>query len=435
MTIASLTSKQGTALKYLTDKTTTEVLYGGAAGGGKSYLGCCFIIWLCTNYDGVRCLIGRSKLDTLKKTTLNTFFEVCKAWNIQASTHYKYNAQTNVITFFNGSEVILKDLFMYPSDRNFDSLGSLELTAAFIDECSQITEKAKQIVASRIRYKLDKYGLIPKMLLTCNPSKEWVYSSFYKLHKENTLPTHRKFVQSLVDDNRHVSKHYKDQLNKLDYISKQRLLYGNWEYDDSDDKLINYDAIINTFSNDSIKPGLPYITADIARYGKDKTVIVYWTGLRAEEFITMNTNSVTEAANKIMELQRRYSVPLNHICVDEDGIGGGVKDILRCKGFVNNSKAIRGENYVNLKTQCYYTLADYINKLKIYVKAERITLKNAITEELEQVRRKNYDKDTKLQLIGKDDVKTALGRSPDYADAIMMRMIYELRATGVYYVQ
>tara|TARA_A100001015_G_C14770009_1_gene624838 strand:- start:1 stop:729 length:729 start_codon:yes stop_codon:yes gene_type:complete len=242
-------------------------------------------------------------------------------------------------------------------------------------------------------------------------------------------------VQSLVDDNRHVSKHYKDQLNKLDYISKQRLLYGNWEYDDSDDKLINYDAIINTFSNDNIKPGLPYITADIARYGKDKTVIVYWTGLRAEEFITMNTNSVTEAANKIMELQRRYSVPLNHICVDEDGIGGGVKDILRCKGFVNNSKAIKGENYVNLKTQCYYTLADYINKLKIYVKAERITLKNAITEELEQVRRKNYDKDTKLQLIGKDDVKTALGRSPDYADAIMMRMIYELRATGVYYVQ
>ena len=323
---------------------------------------------------------------------------------------------------------------MYPSDRNFDSLGSLELTAAFIDECSQITEKAKQIVASRIRYKLDMYNLIPKMLLTCNPSKEWVYSTFYKLHIENRLPKHRKFIQSLVDDNRHVSKHYKEQLNKLDYTSKQRLLFGNWQYDDSDDKLINYDAILNTFTN-NIEAGKSYITADIARYGKDKTVIVYWNGLRAEKFITLNVNSVTEAADKILELQRRYSVPLNHICVDEDGIGGGVKDILRCKGFVNNSKAIRNENYVNLKTQCYYTLADYINKLKIYIHAESITQKNAIIEELEQVRRKNYDKDTKLQLIGKDDVKSALGRSPDYADAIMMRMIYELRATGQYYVQ
>lgn len=215
---------QGEALRYLTDKTTTEVLYGGAAGGGKSYLGCCFIIWTCLQYDGVRCLIGRSKLDTLKKTTLNTFFEVCNQWGILATTHYKYNASSNVITFFNGSEVILKDLFAYPSDRNFDSLGSLEITAAFIDECSQITEKAKQIVASRIRYKLDEYNLTPKILLTCNPSKEWVYSSFYKPSKENKLPDYRKFIQSLVTDNKHVSKHYREQLNKLDDISKQVII-------------------------------------------------------------------------------------------------------------------------------------------------------------------------------------------------------------------
>lgn len=434
MKIASLTPKQGDALRYLTDSTTTEVLYGGAAGGGKSYLGCCYIIWMCLNYDGIRTLIGRSKLTALKTTTLNTFFEVCSEWDILADKHYKYNASSNVITFFNGSQVILKDLFAYPSDKNFDSLGSLEITCAFIDECSQITEKAKQIVASRLRYKLDEYNLIPKILLTCNPSKEWVYSSFYKPYKENKLPKHRKFIQSLVTDNKYVSKHYQEQLNRLDSISKERLLFGNWEYDDSDDKLMNYDAILSTFDNKNIEIGDSYITADIARYGKDKTVIIYWSGLRAEQFVTMNTNSVTEAADKIKELQQRYSVPLSNICVDEDGIGGGVKDILRCKGFVNNSKALKGENYANLKTQCYYVLADYINKLSVYVRCDDISAKNAICEELEQVRRKNYDKDTKLQLIAKEDVKTALGRSPDYADALMMRMIYELKATGQYYV-
>lgn len=435
MRTQTFTSKQGQALKYLTDKTTTEVLYGGAAGGGKSYLGCAWIIWLCMEYDGIRTLIGRSKLTALKTTTLNTFFEVCKQWGLHADLHYKFNAGSNIITFYNGSEVMLKDLFAYPSDRNFDSLGSLEITAAFVDECSQITEKAKQILGSRIRYKLDKFGLTPKMLLTCNPSKEWVYSKFYKPYKENKLPEHRKFIQSLVTDNKHVSKHYAEQLNKLDDISKQRLLFGNWEYDDSEDKLINYDAILAAFENETAVLGDMYITADIARYGKDKTVIMLWNGLRVQQIVTMDVNSITEAANKIKELQLRYSIPLANICVDEDGIGGGVKDILRCKGFVNNSKPLKGENYANLKTQCYYTLADRVNKSMIYIQTENIQIQNLIVQELEQVRRKNFDKDGKLQLIGKDEVKTSIGRSPDYSDALMMRMIYELKATGKYYVQ
>ena len=435
MTNSLLTTKQGLALKYLTDDTTNTVLYGGAAGGGKSYLGCAYIVWLCTEYDGVRCLIGRSKLDNLKKTTLNTFFEVCDKWGIKANKHYTYNAQANTITFYNGSQVILKDLFQYPSDRNFDSLGSLELTAAFIDECNQITEKAYQIVSSRIRYKLDEYNLIPKVLLTCNPSKEWVYSKFYKPSKEGRLPDYLKFIPSLVTDNRHVSKHYAQQLEKLDHVSKQRLLFGNWEYDDTDDKLIDYNAILGMFEADHVEAGEKYITADIARYGKDKTVIAYWNGLRVEAFKVMDVNSVTEAADEIRKLQQKYSVALGNIIVDDDGVGGGVRDILRCKAFVNNSKALKGENYINLKTQCYYALADAINKSTVSIHTDNTTYKNFIVQELEQVRRKNFDKDTKLQLISKDEVKAAIGRSPDFSDALAMRMYYELKPQGRYYIQ
>ena len=127
---------------------------------------------------------------------------------------------------------------------------------------------------------------------------------------------------------------------------------------------------------------------------------------------------------------------MRNIIVDEDGVGGGVVDILRCKGFVNNSRPLNKENYQNLKTQCYYKLADEINKGQIGIKINDISQKNHIIEELEQVRSKDMDKDNKLQIIPKEIIKAIIGRSPDYADAIMMRMYYQLdKNFGRYYVQ
>jgi hypothetical protein len=419
-----LTSKQKQALKYMFDDTTTELLYGGAAGGGKSFLLVAYAIITSLKYPGVRGLIGRSKLDALKKTTLNTFFDVCSQWDIKAGEHYTYNAQSNIIKFYNDSEILLKDLFLYPSDANFDSLGSLELTYACIDEANQITEKAKNVLSSRLRYKLDEYGLIPKLYMSCNPAKGWVYN-IYKNSRDNTLPQHKKFIQALVSDNKHISKHYTAQLNKLDEISKARLLRGDWEYDDSKDALIEYDAIINTFSN-VVPTGDKYITADIARFGKDKTAIYLWNGLQVAEIVVLDMSSMVDVANKIKEIQQREGVKLSNIIVDEDGVGGGAKDILRCKGFVNNSKAIRGENYTNLKTQCYYKLADLINKGQIGISTNDIRFKEAMIQELEQVRRVNMDKDTKLAIMSKDKIKDLIGRSPDYSDALMMRCYYEL---------
>lgn len=430
------TPKQSTAIRHLFDNETSEVLFGGGAGGGKSYFGCSWIIDACLKYKGIRCLIGRSKLDNLKKTTLNTFFEVCADWGMKAGKHYEFNGGSNIITFFNGSQVMLKDLFHYPSDPNYDSLGSLELTMAFVDECNQITQKAKAILSSRIRYKLDEYNLIPKMLMTCNPAKNWVYDEFYLPNKQGVLPKHKKFVQALASDNVHISKHYEEQLLKLDEISKQRLLYGNWEYDDSEDKLIEYNAILNMFENTTLDGGEKYISADIARFGKDKTVIIYWNGFRAEKIKVLDTNTITEAANEIRNIQRTEGVPLGNIIVDDDGIGGGVRDILRCKGFVNNGKVINNENYQNLKTQCYYKLAEYINAGKIYFQTNNTQIKDYLIKELEQVRRDKIDKDTKLAILPKEKVKQIIGRSPDYSDALMMRMYYALKPNvGKYYIQ
>ena len=191
-----LTIKQDTALTYLEDNETTEIVFGGGAGGGKSILGCFWIIKNCLRYPGTRWLIGRAKLKTLKETTLKSFFEVLKMQNLPKEI-ISYNAQTSHITFINGSEIFLKDLFYYPSDPDFDEFGSLEITGAFIDEASQVTVKAKNIVKSRMRFKLIEYNLIPKLLITTNPTRGWIFDDFYEPDSEGTIEKHRKFVPSL----------------------------------------------------------------------------------------------------------------------------------------------------------------------------------------------------------------------------------------------
>ncbi len=173
------TKKQKLAFEYLQDKTTTELFYGGAAGGGKTYLGCLWIAYGCLRYEGSRWMIGRAVLKHLKASTLLTLFDVLKSWELIPDKDYKYNQMEGLITFWNGSIIFLRELAVDPSDPEFDKLGSTEYTGVFLDECSQISTKAKNIVMSRIRYKLEEFGLVPKMLMCSNPTKNFLYYDFY----------------------------------------------------------------------------------------------------------------------------------------------------------------------------------------------------------------------------------------------------------------
>jgi len=399
---------------------TEEVLEGG-----KSFLGCLWLAYNCIKYPGTRWLMGRAVLKALKESTLKTFIELIH--NLKWQNIVKINIIDGNIKFNNGSEIILKDLFHYPSDPNFDSLGSTEYTGAFIDEASQVSQKAKNIVFSRLRYKLEMFDLVPKLLITSNPAKNWMYDEFYKPWKEKKLKQDKAFIKSLVTDNPNISPHYIKSLHKLDKLSKERLLKGNWEYDDTLGRLFKYDDILNMFSNNFVEEGAKYISCDAARKGSDKCVIMLWNGLRVDKIIEFDISLTKQTRLAIQELAEKHSVPRSNIIIDEDGVGGGIVDELPgCKGFVNGSSPLNGENYRNLKSQCYFKLAELVEQNKVYVNCENIDIKEKLKQDLEQATMKDPDKDGKLSIIGKELIKENIGRSPDYSDALMMRMWYEV---------
>jgi hypothetical protein len=149
----ALTAKQKIAFRYLTDNTTDYVGYGGAAGGGKTVLGCLWLISHGMFYHGSKFFIGRESIKDTRASVIKTWSEVAKNLDF-----YEYQYSESGIVFKNGSEIELLDLTFYPyKDPLFERLGSKEYTAGWIEEASQVNSLAFEVLKTRVgRWKNDR---------------------------------------------------------------------------------------------------------------------------------------------------------------------------------------------------------------------------------------------------------------------------------------
>lgn len=386
---------------------------------------------MCLEYVDVRGFLGRNSLEDFKKSTLLTFYKVLREWKLKEDRDYKHNQQDKVFTFYKtGSQIYYNELFYYPSDPDYNYLGSTEYTFAGIDEAQQVRKKGKNTIRTRLRYNVTPNKLVPKLLMTCNPDKGYLYTDFYKPARDNKLIEGRAFVQALATDNKYNDASYLQTLRSIDDPNmKERLLFGNWEYEDDPTRMMSYENITDLFSNIVHPTQEKYIICDAARLGKDRIVVSYWQGMVCKR-ISAFTKKTTDVTEKIIEEWReKYQVPISHVLVDEGGVGGGIVDHLRCKGFLGNRVAFKKENYANLRCQCFYILARKVNAHEMRIECANPEIRELIIEELEQVKTWEADKDKKLTVMPKDRVKEAIGRSPDFADTLSMRMFFEFKNT------
>ena len=445
--------KQVLAASFWIDNEVEEILYGGAKGGGKSYLGASLIFGDALIYPETHYFIARQELIDLHKYTIPTIQEVFKNWGLDLSQYANFDGQYNIYTLHNGSKVFLIACKELPSDPMYERFGSMQMTRGWLEEAGEIVEAAKANLWLSIgRWKNDVYKLKKKLLITANPKKGWMKREFVDPFNAGILTLSKKYIQAFATDNLYLPADYIASLRgEKDKVRRQRLWLGNWDYDKDQDSLVSYDALSDAFSNTIIKDNQKYLIIDVARLGKDSTTFNFWEGLelyKIEKFQKQDTEKTKQQAKDFSAVE---GIPYSNIMADEDGIGGAIVDgMFGIKGFVANSipiptkEQIRNKkigtilnylpvnkpNFKNLKAQCAFKMAELINEHKVAFKVP--DYREEIIEDLTALlRQKNVDSDDKLQIKPKDEVKEDIGRSPDIGDPIIYRAWFELKKDAI----
>lgn len=430
-----LSPKQVYALQRLLDGYTTTVLYGGAGGGGKSWLGCVWILLMVLSYPYTKWFIARSNMTKVKKSTLQTFWKVCREYGVSESI-FHFNNQTNMLTCKQtGATVELINFSYMPSNPDFDQFGSMEYTGGWMEEVQEAIRAAYSALLTRIgRAENEKYNIKAKLFLTCNPKKNWLYSDFYQPWKNGKLPLDTTFIQAFCHDNGYLPKEYIENLENItDLKLRQRILNGEWEYNEDEAQVIRYDWLYQCLGADA-HSGRNTLGVDVARDGgkADLTVIQPLLGNRIVRPILLSGREYRGSpdgwdeycADAIIRAALANSVKAEDVRIDTTGPGSGVWSVLRSKGWTTtrfvagNSPVYRHNDpnqYRNLRTQVLWELREAVRLKKLSFDDQ---YDSVLFDDLCGY---HYSISEKV-IILEDKMRTRarIGRSPDRGDALAM---------------
>lgn len=164
--------------------TATEILYGGAAGGGKSHLMRIAAIAWCTEIPNLQVYIFRRLSDDLEKNHMegHTGFRALLAEWVDGG-HVKINGSKNYIEFWNGAKI---HLCHCQYEKDVTKYQGAQIGLLLIDELTHFTEKIYRYLRGRCRLggmKVPaKYiGRFPRIICGSNPGgigHNWVKAAF-----------------------------------------------------------------------------------------------------------------------------------------------------------------------------------------------------------------------------------------------------------------
>ncbi len=471
-----LSKKQKQGYDLFNTKEITTICFGGGAGGAKSTLVCFLSILTCCQYPNIKWGLFRKTMANLKKTLYPTMQEMLSIMGLVAEEDYTDRVMSsNTITFKNGSIIEFNDLDWKPSDPQMAMIGGREYTYAAIDEAGEINEKAFDIVRSRIgRWKNKEYKLVPKLILTCNPSTNFLRTRYYDPFDRSTSetkdsgyavwedgvyydydsglykPSYSCFVRSTAYDNPFLDPNYIPNLMKQPPSERKRLLGGDWNFASTEDSLfpiellnkaLVYELPKTEYRDEFEKQGIiftrnanvrqqykvpifkKFVGVDVADKGKDRTVVslIDNNTLVDQKVLDIGRIDPDTPISRIYA-DRLETYVRNHgfkpeyaknIWIEDNGVGAGLRDMMRTKGWAITAYTATAKERSSNYYKLYQDLDDGSCKIFYGVRDLSEMFRELGVHTYEQINQEPV-------VLKKQEIKKELGHSPDLADSFMI---------------
>lgn len=264
------------------------------------------------------------------------------------------------------------------------------------------------------------------------------YNDSFLLKIGNPFFRNHFYRSSINPEYKQVRLNYKDSLKDREagfhgfdpkFIEEMRQeaffdVYYNCDFPQED--IIDADGYIGLIGREQINwgevnpSGELYLGCDVGG-GGDKSVIVL-KGDNGAKIISENRS--TNIMDNVVEIERvakEYNVPWENVNIDDIGVGRGVSDRLKEKGyFVNGvnvgASSSQKEKFSNMRAELHWAMREYL--------LAGAVLDQEQMKQFEQVFWVRYkvNTDKVIKIIPKEDIKTRYSSSPDYSDALMLSM-------------
>ena len=415
-----LTLKQTKCRDAFWNPEITSILFGGAMGGGKSWIGCRLLDEYATRtierfdlkptkYPIQLGFLGRYRGVDFNDTTLET-------WKRTIPDHYYIRTQDK--------EIVIEDRVKYAyggldSTEAVSKFSSAEFAVIFIDQAEECDRDKVAVLMSRFRLQINDTPLPYKSLFTANPKNCWLKDEFVLGGDSKKV-----YIPALPAENPHLPVTYRDSIEDAFKHRPELLLAyleGSWDSLEGADIIIKDIWIRHAGEVVISYVGRPkrVFGADIARYGDDRTVIYYLEGTDIKDELIFGQKDTMYTAGKIHIWAQEKKPDL--IGIDVIGLGAGVADRLREMGnkVLDFNSSDKGEprdqlKFRNLRAEMWWSVGRRFAEKDI-----RLTWKDEeLRRELSSVA--YLIKDGKIHAEKKEDVKRRLMRSPDKADAYII---------------